>query len=273
MDQPVSVVEKKNPASLLQPYISEYVFRTISVTEDQPLIKAMPFRVGASVDFFLGDPFDTVNCNTKKLESFERCTIRGPRTHKKYTIAISGKFVSFSMRFKPTGLYRLLGLPASLFCNQSVNGQLVHSVFYEEVTERLMDCVSIYQCIQIIEPYLLGLLVKQRKINSSKPVDHMISLILSNKAPANISPFLQQVCLSERQLERNFVKEIGTTPKLYSNMIRFENLLYDRMESPGQSWTSLAYKFNYYDQMHLIRTFQRFLDVNPSDFACEDFAV
>ncbi|WP_169304368.1 helix-turn-helix domain-containing protein [Pedobacter frigoris] len=272
MDQLVSVVEKKNPTSVLQPYISEYVFRAISVPDCQPLIKAMPFRVGASVDFFLGDPFDTVNCHTKALESFERCTIRGARTHKKYTITISGQFVSFSIRFKPTGLYRLLGMPANLFCNQTVNGELVHS-FFKEVTQRLMGCINIYKCIQIVEPYLLGLLLKHTKIRASKQVDHMVTLISSAKAPANITTFLQQVCLSERQLERNFVKEIGTTPKLYSNMTRFENLLYDRMNFPDQSWTSLAYKFNYYDQMHLIRTFQSFLGVNPSDFACEDFAV
>jgi AraC-like DNA-binding protein len=85
--------------------------------------------------------------------------------------------------------------------------------------------------------------------------------------------FLPKVSLSDRQLERNFSKEIGTTPKLYSNMVRFENLLRYRIDFPDKSWTEIAYEFNYYDQMHLIKAFKRFLDITPSDFRAGNFAI
>ncbi|CAL1519013.1 helix-turn-helix domain-containing protein [Chitinophaga sp. MM2321] len=273
MDAFTPVVKKQLPAETLQVYVAEYVFRAFTVPQSQPVVKAMPLRVSSSIDFFLGDPFETVDYQSKQVAPFTPCTIRGPRTHKKYTISISGRFVSFTIKFKPTGLYRLLGMPANLFCNQAIDGQLLYAAFFGEITEQLMACRHISGCIRIIEPYLLRLAARQHKIYPSKAIEQMTGLIFTDKAPASIADFLRKVCLSERQLERNFVKEIGTTPKLYSNMVRFENLLRYKMDFPRQNWTNLTYEFNYYDQMHLIKSFQRFLGINPGDFAPEDFAL
>nr|WP_294877190.1 helix-turn-helix domain-containing protein [uncultured Pedobacter sp.] len=269
MDSYNSVVKKMAPTEALQTFVSEYVFRILTVPKGAPLVKAMPLRVMGSIDFFLGDSFETINCSSNQAESFARCTIRGPRTHKKYTIAINGHFVSFTIKFKPAGLYRLLGIPANLFCNQAVDGQLLFANVFKEITERLMSCNTINECIEIAEPYLLQMALKHVKIYPSKGVNQMTNLILTNKAPV----FLPKVSLSDRQLERNFAKEIGTTPKLYSNMVRFENLLRYKIDFPDKSWTEIAYEFNYYDQMHLIKAFKRFLDITPSDFRPGNFAI
>ncbi|MEJ2904725.1 helix-turn-helix domain-containing protein [Pedobacter panaciterrae] len=269
MDPYNSVVKKTAPTEALQAFVSEYVFRILTVPKHEPVVKAMPLRVMGSIDFFLGDSFETINCNSNQTESFARCTIRGPRTHKKYIIAISGHFVSFTIKFKPAGLYRLLGIPANLFCNQAIDGQLLFASIFKEITERLMPCSDINECIEIVEPYLLQMALKHAKIYPSKAVNQMTSLIFNNRAPV----FLPKVSLSDRQLERNFAKEIGTTPKLYSNMVRFENLLHYKINFPDKSWTEIAYEFNYYDQMHLIKSFKKFLDVTPSDFRAGNFAI
>nr|WP_198160643.1 helix-turn-helix domain-containing protein [Pedobacter panaciterrae] len=261
------------PAEALKAFVSEYVFRILAVSNNQPVIKAMPLRVLGSIDFFLGDHFETIDCNSNQVEPFTRCTIRGPRTHKKYTISIKGHFVSFTIKFKPAGLYRLLGIPANHFCNQAVDGQLLFTNIFKEITERLMPCNTINQCIAVVEPYLLQMSLKHCKIYPSKAVDQMADLILTNNSTANIGPFLPDLCLSERQLERNFAKEIGTTPKLYSSMVRFEKLLRHRIDFPDKNWTNIAYEFNYYDQMHLIKTFKRFLDITPRDFRPGNFAI
>ncbi|ETZ20300.1 helix-turn-helix domain-containing protein [Pedobacter sp. V48] len=269
MDPYNSVVKKMAPTEALQAFVSEYVFRILTVPKGHHVVKAMPLRVMGSIDFFLGDSFETINCNSNQTEPFARCTIRGPRTHKKYTISINGHFISFTIKFKPAGLYRLLGIPASLFCNQAVDGQLLFANMFKEITERLMSCNTINECVEIVEPYLLQMALKHAKIYPSKAVNQMTNLILTSKALV----FLPKVSLSDRQLERNFAKEIGTTPKLYSNMVRFENLLRYRIDFPDKSWTEIAYEFNYYDQMHLIKAFKRFLDITPSDFRPGNFAI
>jgi AraC-like DNA-binding protein len=273
MDTSTSTVNRMIPEGVLQTFISEYVFRELSIPSNQPVVKSMPLRVTSSLDFFLGDSYQTTHFRSKRTEPFVRCTIRGPRTYKKCFIVISGRFTVFTIRFKPTGLFRMLGIPANHFCNQAIDGKLVFTNIFDEMTDRLMGCTDLQACVQVVTPYLLKLAFRHHKaIHPSKAIDQMTALIAHNKVSANMRDLFQEACLSQRQLQRNFVKEIGTTPKLYSNMVRFENMIKHKIKFPGKSWTDLAYEFNYYDQMHLIKHFQRFLDIKPSEFLAADFA-
>src|SRR3546814_878041 len=121
MSEFTSVIKRMPPTEVLADFISEYVWRELIVPQGQSVIKFMPLRVTGSIDFFLGDSFDTVDCHSKQPEPFLRCTIRGPRTYKKYTIEVRDYFVSFTIKFTPTGLYRLLGMPANLFINRAID--------------------------------------------------------------------------------------------------------------------------------------------------------
>lgn len=261
-----SSVAKKAPAEVLRPFITEYVFRTVKV----PVVKAMPLRYISSIDFFLGDDFETTDYRTGELVPFTRCAIRGPRTFRKNAIRIEKDFVSFVIRFKPTGLYGLLGISAHLFRDEAIDGALVLPAVFPELTERLMACKDIDSCIAIVEPYLLRLAKKANY--TSVGVDQMVKLVIAAPTKTSISALQQEVCLSQRQLERNFIKEIGTTPKLYSRMVRFSNMLRHKMNYTDTKWSGLAYEFDYADQMHLIKDFQHFLGVSPGEFVPEDFA-
>lgn len=261
-----SSVAKKAPAEALSPFITEYVFRTVKV----PVAKAMPLRYISSIDFFLGDDFETTDYRTGELIPFSRCAIRGPRTFRKNAIRIEKDFVSFVIRFKPTGLYGLLGISAHLFRDEAIDGALVMPSLFPELTERLMACKDIDSCIAVAEPYLLALAKKTSYM--SVGVEQMVKLVISSPAKVSINALQQNVCLSQRQLERNFVKEIGTTPKLYSRMVRFSNMIRYKMDHADTKWSGLAYEFDYVDQMHLIKDFQHFLGVTPGEFVPEDFA-
>jgi AraC-like DNA-binding protein len=39
-----------------------------------------------------------------------------------------------------------------------------------------------------------------------------------------------------------------------------------KMTAPGRLWTDIAHEFGYYDQMHMVRDFERFADESPSTF-------
>lgn len=267
-----SFVAQLPPAAPLRPYIAGYLFRTATIgAEGEGVTKAMPLRCCSSVDFFMGDAFEIIDCTTAQPVPFARCTIRGPRTYRKYSIRLSGELVSFSIRFTPAGLYTLLGIPAEQFRDEALEGGLVRPGLFPEITSRLMACRDIDSCVAIVEPYLLGLL-RQSAVTASPAVTHMAGLIVENNGLMAISALQEQVCLSKRQLERNFVKEIGVTPKLYSRMQRFSHMLQHKLQHEHTKWAGLAYEFAYADQTHLIKDFRHFLGVSPSAFAAEDFA-
>lgn len=266
-------VIKKEPIALLRPFIIEYSFRRVRVPAGQVLIQEMPVWCQTTIDFFLGDNVVTVDNDTGRTIPFSRCLFRGLRTHKKNHLELKGEVTVFIIRFTPIGFYNLLGIPANLFKDEVIDGTLVNKILFGEIAERLMPCADIESCITIVEPYLLKLGYHAEWDNRpSGCVNQMVRLMSTEKVPISVKWLQSKVSLSQRQLERNFLKEIGTTPKHYSRMLRFTNLVYLKMEQQHIKWAALAYEFNYTDQMHLINDFKYFLGITPSQFNAENYA-
>lgn len=261
----------KGPASNLTNYIECYIFRKINAGEGYHVYKFMPCRHSNSIDFFLGDSYDTIDLHTGALIPFKRCTIRGPRTYKKYRIRIHGNFKSFSIRFKPSGLYRLFKIPMENFCNEAVDATLIRKEFFSELTERLIDCNDIQSCIDIAEPFFTDLITERNQKDSIPSL--LAKQLLARDISFPVQELYKQFPITTRQLERNFIREIGVGPKTYSCLIRFENLIYHRIEKPNMKWSEMAYEHHYFDQMHMIKDFHKYLGINPGDFSPSDFAI
>lgn len=68
MPRLLSNISQQAPAVALRPYITGYVFRTASIgTAGEGVHKAMPLRCVSSIDFFMGDAFETTDCSTALL--------------------------------------------------------------------------------------------------------------------------------------------------------------------------------------------------------------
>ncbi len=68
-----------------------------------------------------------------------------------------------------------------------------------------------------------------------------------------------------RQLERNFKKHIGLSPKEYSNIIRFQNALsIIKNSSENRSLLDIAFECGYYDHSHLTNEIRRNTGISPS---------
>lgn len=264
----VTLMEQPHP--LLQSFVSHYVFRDIRFPKGYTLEKAMPLRINSSIDFFIGDGYDTVDCSTGQPVSFCRSTVRGLRTRKLYSIRLKGHFVSFSIKLKPVGLYRLTGLPMDLFTDQSVPDTDLPGLPLGKIAGKLEGTTDMAGCIRIVEPYLLTLAAKsgQRSCRS----EPAISMLSAAFEPLSVPELASESYLSQRQLERVFRKEIGVSPKTLCRMHRFRRLIQKRINEPVLKWTTMAYQFGYYDQMHMIKDFRQFLDVTPSSFEPANFA-
>jgi AraC-like DNA-binding protein len=73
--------------------------------------------------------------------------------------------------------------------------------------------------------------------------------------------------LSERQLERLFVEQVGVTPKLYARIRRFRavlNVFADPTSDQKPRLADLAAEYGYVDQSHLMRDFAGFSHPLPT---------
>lgn len=261
------------PCASLRPFVMQYSYRKAKIPAGTLLEKAMPLWCQSTIDFYLGGQIQSVDFSSGREFSFSPCMVRGLRTSKKSFIRVTGDFTTFILRLTPAGLYGLLGIPANQFKDQLIDCTLLRAALFAEITERLMGCNDIDSCVAVVEPYLMKMAYNATGSTLiSTPVDHMAMLISANRIPPAIKGLQEKVCLSHRQLERNFTKEVGITPKYYSRMIRFTNMLYYKMQYPGIKWPAVSYEFNYTDQTHLIRDFQHFLGITPNEFAPDNFA-
>ncbi len=265
-----SISSRLLPINRLSSIIDCYIFRTIDIDDGKVICKYMPCRHTNSIDFFIGDVYDTFNLATNKLQPFIRSTIRGPRTFKKNSICIKGAFKSFSIRFKPNGIYQLLRIPMEDFKDQAIDATLIYPCLFQDLTERLMECNDIQACVKVAEPYLINLISDKKFINPA--ASWLADNIKDSNGSATIKTLYNQLALNPRQIERNFIKEVGVSPKAFASLIRFESMIKIKIDKPSQKWVELAYEFKYYDQMHMIKDFQKYLNIKPSNFDSSIFA-
>jgi transcriptional regulator GlxA family with amidase domain len=72
-----------------------------------------------------------------------------------------------------------------------------------------------------------------------------------------------------RQFERRFEQETGASPKSFARVARFQAALDAKLAAPGRTWLDIAHTFGYYDQMHMIRDFERLGRNTPTHLIAE----
>ncbi|MEY8863036.1 helix-turn-helix domain-containing protein [Tenacibaculum singaporense] len=70
--------------------------------------------------------------------------------------------------------------------------------------------------------------------------------------------------LSTRQLQRVFNYYIGTTPKAFSNVVRFQQVLSEVTSAQSLKNNKLYLDLGFFDQAHFIKHFKTFYGVTPS---------
>lgn len=72
--------------------------------------------------------------------------------------------------------------------------------------------------------------------------------------------------LSHSQLDREFTRVLGLTPRALARLLRMRRLLVALDVSAPAPWTDLAAQYGWFDQAHLIRDFKRHTGVTPSQY-------
>jgi superfamily II DNA or RNA helicase len=75
--------------------------------------------------------------------------------------------------------------------------------------------------------------------------------------------------LTDDDINKIFDKELGLSAKQLCNSIKFQFLLDDMNKGIGDSFTSIASEYNFYDQAHFIHEFKEFSGKTPGEYAEE----
>jgi AraC-like DNA-binding protein len=218
-----------------------------------------------SLCFFLADtPVQLKNSTTEEAsQNIYKACLFGLLTHSEGTIQFKGSYNQFIIEFKPTGFSKLFGIPASeisdhFFPADEVVGSRV-ALFYEQ----LLHTSGIQQMAALADKFLMHFLNRQKAAYSHDGISR-ISRQLLRSFTTTISQYADEANMSLRNFERRFTQQVGTSPKLYCRLVRFNSAVQYKISHPEKSWSEIAYECGYYDSMHLIKEFKHFANASPA---------
>jgi len=250
------------PAPALEPYIRYYGHRAAHLV-NTVVVHPVHARAAPILDFEFGDAEAILYIPSNGMPPIlsPRSVLIGMQTGRRGELHISGTVDSFAILFQPDGLDLLFALPAQEFTDRSFDAESVFGRMIARFHERLANCRSSEERISVVNQFLIQHAHAARARDGITAAAHQM---LSEAAAGGIPAMAERAGLSARQFRRIFLQKVGVSPKLFARIARFEGAL-DRMaRSSGGSWTEVAHRFGYYDQMHMVHEFAQFTGETPT---------
>ncbi|WP_343632794.1 helix-turn-helix transcriptional regulator [Fluviicola sp.] len=169
---------------------------------------------------------------------------------------------TFLVYFTEIGFAHFASRPVNELFNLSIS---LEDVFEKqkvrEVEEKLSAALTDKHRIRVVEQFLVSQL---KDVQTDKLIVEAVRRIYESKGTIRIRELNEQLFISQSPFEKRFRKVVGTTPKKFASIIRFNALLEDLKHS--KSLTEICYENHFFDQAHFIKEFKHFTGDTPENF-------
>lgn len=188
---------------------------------------------------------------------------------KQFYIEPTGYVNTFAIRFYPYGFANFIDLPLNELSNKETPlNELFGNENTERISQEVIQAQTTNERIDIVERFLIERLKDKSTIDNI--VKSIIDTMFLTKGSKTLIAMLKNDMTKRRQLERNFTRQIGLSPKQLSKVIRLQATLQMLLNNTKGTLTDLAYENEYYDQAHFIKDFKEFTGITPKDFLTDD---
>lgn len=184
------------------------------------------------------------------------------QTARHSTFDAHADFAIFGIYLYPYAFTQLFGLPASELTGGMADLKTFLGRKGEILEEKMMLADNNIQRAKLASDFLESRL-KNIQANYF-PVMRTIKSIIHSPQVFSVSSLAENCFLSRRQFERKFKEFSGFSPKLFSNIARFNKVIVE--EPRSGSLTDTIYEYGYYDHAHFIREFNKFSGYTPKEF-------
>jgi len=187
------------------------------------------------------------------------------QTIEPFYIEPTGYVKTFAVRLYPYQFANFVSEPISNLVNKETPlSKLFEQETADALEQKIIQAGNTKQRIRIVETFLTERLNTEKTIN--KIVQNTVDSLLSTKGSASINSILKEDLSKRRQLERNFKKQIGVSPKQLGKVIRLQAALKMLLDQKAANLTNVAFESEYFDQAHFIKDFKEFTGTNPKEF-------
>lgn len=235
------------PAAELQQYI--YCYWQLKTS--QPLSSSFSYRVVADGCIDIG------------------FNMRGP--HESIVIGFHNSFNEFTLepefnyvgiRFLPAMFPVAFSIDASGLSNCTLPLEDVLPKVARFIRDSINPQYTMDQVANLLDKYFIAQLAHV-KHDLDKRFFNALHYILATQGVLTIGSDID-AGLSERQMRRLFNFYVGDSPKSFSKVVRFQNMLLAKPSLQSLRQNKLFLAAGYYDQAHFIKEFRTFYGVTPS---------
>ncbi|HEX6222939.1 MAG TPA: helix-turn-helix domain-containing protein [Chryseolinea sp.] len=236
------------PDARLAPYIYCYW----QLKSEYQLNSSFSYRVipDGCIDIF----FDTNNSDDMRVMGFST-------SHTQFTLDTS--FYYAGVRFLPGAFPLIFGVDASSLTDRDE----VLSDVTPEAARHLTGCIagqsSFDDIAAALDVFFLKKLAGTRDVIDRR-FYNAVAIILKEHGTLNLEAEID-TGLSPRQLRRLFEFYVGTSPKIFSKVVRFQYFFQLLGSSRGTTYNKLFLEAGYYDQPHFNRDFKTFFGLTPTE--------
>lgn len=193
---------------------------------------------------------------------FREPVVAGPRSEPSlldtaHTASVMGA------HFRPGGAFPFLGLPAGELHNLEVTLDTLWGARAGELRERILGAPTHQARFELLEAALLG---AARSLARHPAVAFALRELSTVPQARSVGGVIEAVGLSQRRFIERFRHEVGLTPKLYSRIRRFQEVVRQVHGVRQVDWSEVALACGYYDQAHFINDFREFSGLTPGTY-------
>ncbi|WP_064196252.1 MULTISPECIES: response regulator transcription factor [Emticicia] len=243
------------PSERLKPYIKQLV---VSENANESMYKVFP-STSLVIGFqYRGHLINIINNSEHTLATAGITGLTDSYKIFKNSAGVGTVLVYFT----EVGLAYFSSLPVNELFNQSVSLENLFDKYkIQETEEKLASANSDQQRINLVEHFLLSQL---KEIENDKLIVAAVRMIYESNGNIRIRELNDKLCISQSPFEKRFRKLVGTTPKKFATIVRFNNIL-SKIDQT-KSLTEICYEYNYFDQAHFIKDFKKFTGDTPEYF-------
>jgi len=166
--------------------------------------------------------------------------------------------------FRPGGMVPFMRLPAHETNDVGVPLEVLWGrCRTAALRERLLERESLDLKLDTLEAVL-------REAWTSRGLHPAVTFALTafDRRPAttSIAAVTDAIGMSAKRFIERFKIEVGTTPKRYCRIRRFQRAVSLAHRGPAVDWTRVALDCGYFDQSHLIHDFRSFAGLTPTEY-------
>ncbi|MFN0290740.1 helix-turn-helix domain-containing protein [Pedobacter helvus] len=247
--------ERIAPCERLRPYIKYFA---ISESIEATTYKVLP-SFGLVMGFqYRGQLSAVVTTNEIKLAN---AGISGMANSFK-TFKNSENIGTILVYFTEVGFAAFSSCPANELFNHSISlTEIFNQQKIADIEEKLQRANTDEARISMVEKFLLN---EMKVTAQDQLVIAAVKLIYETKGSLRIKQLNEKLAISQSPFEKRFRKLVGISPKKFSSIVRFHQVLQE-LDS-AKSFAEICYENNYFDQSHLIKDFKQFTGETPENF-------